>query len=309
MDARPHPTRRFDLAAAALPETARRLVRAHPEAAAGAGAALLLVVAYFLVFLVTGAANPPGAVRRALINVVPAAILAVPAYLLLRRRIARLAPLAQAPAHLALALAYALAWYLGIQVLYGLENGWMTTGLTPRSFSGIAFTWQMFQGVTLYAVIAGAALAARFRDEARQAREALAEARGALARAAEARGAVSPPALAPAAPPAPPRQLLLRQDREIVPVAVADIVRVSGAGDKAEVVTRTARVLTTTNLTELEAALPDGFLRAHRSHVVALGAVLHAEPAGNGRLTLHLLNGDSVTTSRAGARAFREAAL
>ena len=254
-------------------------------------AGLVLLASYALVFLVTGAANPSGAVTRALINVVPASLLAVPAYRLVRARVAGRALAAQAAAHPVLALAYALAWYLGIQVLYGLQEGWLTEGLRARSFSGIAFTWQMFQGVTVYAVVATYAYAVAFWREAGRLR---AERDEALA----------------AAPHKPrPSRLMLRQDREIVPVDASDIVRISGAGDKTEVVTRTARILTTSTMADIEAALPPGFLRVHRSHLVALGAVLHAEPAGNGRLTLHLPGGDSVTASRAGAKAFRDTAL
>ena len=281
--------------APSAPCWARAVWMATPERVLAAGAGLVLLASYALVFFVTRDANPAGAILRALINVVPASLLAVPAYRAVEARVVS-APLGvQALAHPALALGYALAWYLGIQVLYGLQDGWMARGLVPRSFSGIALTWQMFQGVTVYAVIASYAYAAAYWRRAKRLEEELAAARAQL-------GAL--PARAPS-----PARLLLRQDREIVPIDPGDIVRISGAGDRTEVVTRTGRVTTTTTMAELEGALPDGFLRVHRSHLVALSAVLHAEPAGNGRLTLHLPGGDSVTASRAGAKAFREAAL
>ena len=265
----------------------------RPDAVLGALAMLLLFGSYALVFFVTGAANPVGAATRALINVVPAGLLAVPTARALRTQVVTKSLAVQAALHPPLALAYALAWYLGIQVLYGLQDGWLTQGLQPRTLSGIAFTWQMFQGVTLYAAIAGHAYASSFWRLAERLRHERDEARAAAA---------SPR-------PRPRERLLLRQDREIVPVDPGDILRISGAGDRTEVVTRTGRFMTSSTLAELEEALPEGFLRAHRSHLVALAAILHAEPAGNGRLTLHLPGGDSVTASRAGSRAFRAAAL
>ena len=276
-------------------ERGRRAWTTSPETLlAGLGGAVLLL-SYALVFCVTRDANPAGAAARALVNVLPAGLLAVAAYRLVQGRIAPRSVLVQAACHPALALGYALAWYLGIQVIYGLRSGWVADGLAPRSFSGIALTWQMFQGVTLYAVIATYAYAVRFWRIAERMRaerdEALADARRA-------------PETAPR-----PSRLLVRRDREIVPVDPADIVRVSGAGDRTEIVTRTSRLTTTTTMTELEAALPPGFLRVHRSHLVALCAVLHAEPGGNGRLVLHLPGGDSVTASRAGSKAFREATV
>lgn len=267
-----------------------------PEQTLAALAGALLLISYSLVFWVTGAANPAGAAARALINVLPAGLLAVLAYRLVQAKVLASPIEVQVVAHPGLALAYALAWYLGIQVAYGLRAGWLTEGLAPRSFSGIAFTWQMFQGVTVYALVATYAYAVAFWREAERLR-------------GERDQALQTGRVRDAKPAARPARLLLRKDREIVPVDPDDIVRVSGAGDKAEVVTRTTRVLTTTTLAELEESLPSDFLRVHRSHLVSLGAVLHAEPAGNGRLTLHLPNGDSVTASRAGTKAFRDAVV
>lgn len=258
-------------------------------------AGTVLLISYTTVFWITGAATPSGAVLRALINTVPAGALAVLSYQIVLQQVVRRPIVAQATAHILLSLSFSLAWYLGIVVIYGLQSNWLREGLLPRAFSGVAFTWQMFQGVTVYAVVATYTYAVRFWQETRSLKEQLVEARSDEA--------------SPDASRKLTQRLLLRRDREIVPVDAKDIIRISGAGDRAEVFTRTGMIPTSSTLTELEAALPEGFLRVHRSHLVSLAAVLHAEPAGNGRLTLHLPDGNSVTASRAGARAFRESVL
>jgi len=56
-------------------------------------------------------------------------------------------------------------------------------------------------------------------------------------------------------------------------------------------------------LAEFEATLDARrFVRVHRSRIVNLDIVERAEPAGAGRLLLHLQTGESVSTSRTGAR-------
>ena len=106
------------------------------------------------------------------------------------------------------------------------------------------------------------------------------------------------------------RTLLVKDGKTIRPVGLDDILLVSAAGDYAEIVARHGRYMSSTALGLLEADLADrGFLRVHRSHMVRLDAILSVESAGNGRLTLHLPGGESVTTSRSGAARFRDRAV
>ena len=266
-------------------ELARTYAARHPVRLYAAGGAVLLFLAYTLVFHLTRDQALTSSARRALVNTVPAAALAVLTFSTITRALLPRPPLLQAGAHLLLAPIFALAWYVGIMVIYGVQEGWLVNGFETQAFSPIALVWQLFQGVTLYAVVAGFSYAAYFAEEVRRLRAEL-------------------PERAP--PEAAPDQLLLRRDGEIVPVPLAEIVRISGAGDYAEVLTRRGAHLASTTLASLEAQLPgDRFLRVHRSHIVALHAVAGAEPAGNGRLTIHLIGGESVTASRAGAQAFR----
>ena len=184
-----------------------------------------------------------------------------------------------------------------MQVGYGIQRGdWLTGGLAGRPLLGLALSWQAFQGITLYAVVALFAYAAAFRLRIA----------GLETELAALHAAMDLPAPAPKTP---PRQVLVRDGRALKPVAVDDILALSGAGDYVEVHTRAGSHLSTTSLSDFEAELPAGFARVHRSHIVRMDAVLEIESAGNGRLTLHLPTGLSVTTSRAGARRVRESAV
>ena len=270
----------------------RDATKRSPVSFYAAGGGVILLLAYTLVFYVTRDQTLTGAARRALVSVVPAAALSVLTFSTISRALLPRPPLVQAVLHLALAPTFALAWYVAIMVIYGMQQGWLISGFETRAFSPIALVWQLFQGVTVYAVVASFCYAARFAEEVRRLRDEL--------------DALS----ARPTPPPVAEQLLLRREGEVVPVPLREVVRVSGAGDYAEVVTRTGSHLASATLSALEAQLPpDRFVRVHRSHILALGAVTGAEPAGNGRMTIHLVAGDSVTASRAGARAFRACTL
>ena len=52
--------------------------------------------------------------------------------------------------------------------------------------------------------------------------------------------------------------------------------------------------------------IPFSFVRIHRSQLVNAAMVRSAEPTGDGRLTIHLMNNVSLVSSRAGAKRFRE---
>ena len=63
-------------------------------------------------------------------------------------------------------------------------------------------------------------------------------------------------------------------------------------------------------LGEMEETLdPAVFVRIHRSRIVNLDHVDRAEPAGGGRLLLHMDNGEVVSTSRGGAQELKSRAI
>jgi len=251
-----------------------------------------LFIAYTLIFWAFSDDGLASGVQRALINTLPAALLSWPVVRLVERYLIDAGLVIQSLGHLGLGIGFGLLWYIGIQIGYGLQAGWVSDGIVGRPLLGIALTWQLFQGMTLYAVVALFAYAMTYRLR--------------LASLQAERGQVK------AEPSAVPqsRQIFLKDGKTIRPTPLADILLLSGAGDYTEVVTRDATFLSTTSLNTFETELPsDSFLRVHRSHIVRTDAILSVESGGNGRLTLHLPKGQSLTTSRAGAIRLRDRAF
>ncbi|MEO0784996.1 MAG: LytTR family DNA-binding domain-containing protein [Pseudomonadota bacterium] len=256
----------------------------------------LMLIAYTTLFTFYGRSGLISGLQRALINTVPAALLSIPIYFSIRSYAIERRVLMLVSFHFVAAILFSVLWYIGIQVGYGLRDGWVTNGITGRPLLGVALSWQGFQGVTLYAVIALFTYAAYYRQQWL---------------AAEARLSDLAKKAAQAVPkPASPKQVLVKDGRDYKPVSVAEIIALSGAGDYTEIVTASGRHLSTTSLSKFETELPSSdFARVHRSHIVRLSSVISVESAGNGRLTLHMPSGLSVTTSRAGARVIREKAV
>lgn len=198
--------------------------------------------------------------------------------------------------HPFLAAAFSITWYFCTLAGYALSPDWLDRGLKAAPFAQGALSWQIFQGVTVYAVLA---LFTAWRAAARE-----------LVALRRSSSLNSPQAVArpsDVAKPTPSASLLVRCDKEVVPILANDLIRITGADGYSEVITRHRRILSTTSLSRFEEMLqPDQFVRAHRSHIVRLGAVAHAEPAGNARMLLHLEDGERIMTSRAGAKRLRE---
>ncbi len=249
--------------------------------------AVILFASYLTIFLLTTDDGVWGSTISAMNNAVPAIGLAWLTHLVLDRYIW--------PAHLTIRLAvqlpfsilFALGWYVAILVIRELRGDWLIEGFSIRPFVPIAFAWQMFQGVTFYALAALASLSIYLT------RRLQVVAGDGTAKV----GAKS-------------HTILIRTGDGTETVAVDSIISISGAGDYSEVRIPGRIIFSTTTLTEFESRLPaEMFFRAHRSHLVNMNAVQRSEPAGNGRTTLHLQDGRSIATSRAGTRLLREAAF
>jgi hypothetical protein len=184
--------------------------------------------------------------------------------------------------HVLAAVVFAFLWYFAVLAGFAMTGNWLREGLVARAFSENAIVWQIFQGITLYVMIV------LLLDRSR---------------AAALSGEASPDSETGAEPKGP---LLLRDGGEIIALDHDEIVRLSGAGDYVEVATAVRTFLSTRALASFARSLPPEFLRVHRSHIVRYGAIARAEPAGNGRLTLHLKGGTAITTSRTGARLIRK---
>lgn len=143
-----------------------------------ASAWLPYAVLYFLIFVTEGHGTVSGAVADVLSNVGTAALLGVGALAATdRMRWQSARPAAFFLAQAALAVAYAVMWWVAIAVVFTIRNGLARGAWTPTYLAGYAFPWQMFSGVMVYAAIAGIAYAVQAAGQARaqEARAARAE--------------------------------------------------------------------------------------------------------------------------------------
>lgn len=255
--------------------------------------------AYLALFTAFSSAGLGSALQRAFINVAPAILLSFGALKLIESYVIERSYLFQVVAHLGLAVGFGMLWYIGIQVGYGLQDGWATGGIVGRPLSGIALSWQAMQGITLYAAILGFAYAVRNQIALAKAQIDIEHLRDRHVSEGS-RDTPHPPL----------KQVMVKDGNALKPIAIKDILIVSGAGDYTEVKTKNGTHFSSTSLNQFETELPtQEFSRVHRSHIVRMDAVLSVESAGNGKLTLHLPAGMSVNTSRAGAKRVRDTAL
>jgi DNA-binding LytR/AlgR family response regulator len=188
----------------------------------------------------------------------------------------------QAAAHCALAILFTLLWFWLLMVLLGVTAGRNAVDFSVRPFLGPAAAWQLFQGLFVYGMIAMTVHA-----------EALAE----QARSVTANAATQEPKR--------PR-LFIKQEDEIRPLNPDRIILIRGADDYSEVVTPEGTHLVRMTLAVLAEKLGEGFIRIHRSCLVNLDRITRAEPAGGGRMLLHMESGEMVHTSRAGTKLLRD---
>ena len=279
-------------------------INGHPERASGApsfthvgkvrppsviivflAAIALLTAGYTTVFSLTVDRSWEDSFGTALANVLPLAAIAAVTYVILKHVVLRQGVMAQALWHIALAPAFAVAWYALALVALALFNSLLTGRVTIGSFSDVAFIWQMFQGLVLYALVAAVCYALRGGRT------------------------TAPVHIMPTV--ARLQRYLTKQGDELVPVAVDDIVLIRGAQDYAEVTTDDGRThLVRMSLSGFEERLPeDRFVRVHRSTIVNIAHLGRAEPIGSGRLALHLAGGQMAEASRTGAQALRSLVL
>lgn len=251
----------------------------------------LLCIGYSVVFSITLGEPFVPTFYYAVTNTLAFLFVAVLMLDLMKRTRLRTRPVfIQAGVHVILAMSFAFLWYLAILAGYAVGDNWMREGLAVRAFGMNAMVWQLFQGIALYGVVA---LFGYLRDAQRE----IVRLRTAVSEeGVEYRRELGD------------NHLLLRDGKEMVSISLDEIVRISGSGDYSDVATASRNYLSATTLAAFEAKLPNRFARVHRSHIVRIGAIVRAEPAGNGRISLHLANGEALVTSRDGGRLIRNAA-
>ena len=219
-------------------------------------------------------------------NTIPPVLFGLVAYRLIVRHLVGRPVLRQLAGHVLIGAAFVLLAYWLLLVLIGVAGGASPVQFDVRPFINRAAAWQTLQNVTTYGVIAAIAYA---RGRPAEVKLVLHEA-----------GAAETPL----------SRYFIRNGDDILPIDVDAIVSISGADDYAEVATLQGRHLIRMTLAELEQSLdPARFIRVHRSRIVNLDRIARAEPAGGGRMLLHMEDGEAIPASRAGAKLLRERML
>lgn len=251
----------------------------------------LAVAAVFLAYsLTTGVAlglDLPGSLLGGVANTIPVVIFGLGARSIIVRLIEK--PFrTQLTAHLLLCILFCTLSYGLLIVLLGLFFGRGPDGIVFRPFAVSATAWQSLENATIYALIAALAY---LRTPAR----------------ATEGGSESKPEVDSDAGLS---RHFIRIGEELHPLDFDLVVSISGADDYAEVRTTTGQHLVRTTLASFTKSLdPTKYIRVHRSWIVNMHRVARAEPAGGGRLLLHMETGQTISTSRDGARLFRNRVL
>jgi hypothetical protein len=232
--------------------------------------------------------------------------------IILRRLIGRPAVI-QLIGHLLLCAAFVFLSYGLLIVLLGLVAGQGPNGFLVKPFSISGASWQSLENVTTYALVATVSYL--------QGQQGVSDARGRalvtddsqrLARGGQSDALIATQP-AEAAEDAEARtdvalsRYFVRIGDELRPIDMDTVVSIGGADDYAEVSTLSGKHLVRVTLAEFAKSLdPTKYVRVHRSWIVNVHRVARAEPAGGGRLLLHMETGQTISTSRAGARLFRD---
>lgn len=225
-------------------------------------------------------------------NTAPVVIFGAAARHIIIKRLAGRGLLIQVLGHAALCAAFALLSFWLLLVLLGLANGASLIEFSVRSFSAEGTAWQMLEEVTTYAVLAALTYAQ-------------------LGRSAP---AATPPVdrigAAERAREPEPSRYFIRSGEDLRPIDLDRVVCIGGADDYAEATTLDGSRLVRMTLSEFERTLdPARFARVHRSWIVNLDFVERIEPAGGGRMLLHMKTGHAIPASRSGARRVRDRVL
>lgn len=220
-------------------------------------------------------------------NTLPTVLLGLAAYWMVGRALVGRRLIIQTIGHVAFGAIYALLTYWLLIILLGVVNSASLLQFNVESFPNGASMWQLLQNATTYGLVATLAYAQRPSGPITVVFDtAAAEPAGGLTR------------------------YFIRSGDDIHPVAVDAIVSIAGADDYTEVRTLAASHLVRLTLAEFEKSLdPMRFIRVHRSRIVNVERIVRAEPAGGGRLLLHMENGETIAASRSGSKLLKDRVL
>jgi two-component system, LytTR family, response regulator len=244
----------------------------------------VVFVAYELALSIGHGSSLIDALPGSVANTIPAVFFGLIAYQIVRKRLVGLRPVVQAFGHIFLCAGYALLSYWLLIVLLGAVSGFSVIQFQVEPFPIRASVWQLLQNATTYGIIAALAYRGSLSSEVT-----LVLAGG---------GEEERPGWS---------RYFIRSGDEIQPVEVNSIISITGADDYAEVSTLGGKHLARMTLAEFEKSLdPAQFIRVHRSRIVNIDRIARAEPAGGGRLLLHMEDGEAIPASRTGSRLLRD---
>jgi len=249
----------------------------------------IVFVAYAAVLAIGGGHPLPMALTGGLANTLPTVLFGAVAYRIVTERLAGRRAVVVFIGHAVLAAAYALACYWLLTVLLGAANDMSLFQFRVEPFPARASAWQLLQNLTTYGIVAAVAHLNALRRR---------------------RGQVPAEAAVMVERGRTLSRFFIRKGDDIQPIDVDAIVSIAGADDYAEVSTLSGRHLVRITMAELEKTLdPAIFIRVHRSRIVNAQRIARAEPAGGGRLLLHMEDGEAITASRSGSRLLKDRML
>lgn len=255
----------------------------------------VVFLAYTTVFVAALEMGPVEAVAGGIANTMPVVILAAVLRSYIIRRLVGASLAVQVVGHAVLSVVFSVGAYWLLTIALGVFNAMSLTEFRVEPFPNRAMAWQLLQNFTTYGLVAALAY-----SQARPDQVAVYLSDSAMAGEADRDGDRGPDL----------SRYFIRTGEDIHPIDVAAIVSITGADDYAEVATLKGKHLVRLTLAEFEKALDAAkFIRVHRSRIVNVDRVARAEPAGGGRMLLHMENGEMISTSRAGARLLRDRVL
>ncbi len=269
-----------------------------------------------------------GALLGGLANTLPVVIFGWAVRRIVVRHLIGKPAVVQLLAHALLCAMFMLLSYWLLIVLLGFFFGSAPEGFVVRPFKSGGAAWQSLQNLTTYALIAAVSyLSAQTRTTPQPDVGEVAggsAGAGTCPPAATTGGSADAPCLEPVPEPSPPlrpqepearvdaalSRYFVKIGDELRPLDIESVVSIGGAGDYAEVTTLTAKHLVRVTLAEFANSLdPTRYVRVHRSWIVNTDRIARLEPAGGGRLLLHLETGQTISTSREGASLLRSRVL
>jgi DNA-binding LytR/AlgR family response regulator len=254
-------------------------------------------------------------------NTIPVVIFGVAVRRIVVRQLAGKPAAIQLASHLLLCAAFAILSYGMLIVLLGLFGGLGPDGFVVRPFSASGTAWQSLENVTTYAFIATVSHMQVLNKVSTVSRHEVTAVETDVETVEPAASASVPTPIAVISPDTSELEPATRADagisryfvrigEELRPLDVDTVVSIGGADDYADVRTLGGKHLVRVTLAEFAKSLdPAKYVRVHRSWIVNTHRIARAEPAGGGRLLLHMETGQTISTSRDGAKLLRNRVL